>query len=460
MAVNLKRSVSNPVARDIGNLEIQGRVVSKTINLPMFTNNRNAVWGAVEQLRKDSYPFATISFTANRHVFKLEVANCFKFSYAPYNLTDLICRVVRIEEDNLSSENIIVHAVEDVFSVANAITSYSAHGQHTVPRPDYAVAPFTNQLVDEAPYVLTDEIEIIPLSCRASKLDLGFSVYMSIDGGNSYSFLEAVENLKPYGTLVGTYPASTFTIDDTVGCIIDFEEDASLVETITWAEALAGEGNTALLGDELISFQTITPVAGSQYELTHVIRGRFGTVKQDHAEGTPFYFIGNRLTTVKAPSILAGADLKFKFVPYNIQRAGDIADAVALDLSVAGKALSPYRPVNFVANGSNYAARYTGDIVLEWSPRHRGEGAGIGTPGVALSSSTREGLFKIEVWVSESKVREVTDLDAVTWTYTEAMNLSDNGTLADSVTFLLSNFRVDGGVTYTSEQASVVCKKT
>jgi hypothetical protein len=41
---------------------------------------------------------------------------------------------------------------------------------------------------------------------------------------------------------------------------------------------------------------------------------------------------------------------------------------------------------------------------------------------------------------SGSKVRTKTDIDDLSWTYTEAMNISDNGGLANEIIFKLKNY--------------------
>ena len=95
------------------------------------------------------------------------------------------------------------------------------------------------------------------------------------------------------------------------------------------------------------------------------------------------------------------------------------------------------------------------DIVLTWSARKRGTGAGIGVPGVILPASDHEGLFKIEVYVNDILVRTITGIDALTWTYTEAMNIEDNGALADEIEFRLYNY-ID---LYISNAVTVIVKK-
>ena len=463
MAINLRKSISNPNALDPGNIEVQSRIASKTIQLSLFTTNENAVWAAKQQLMKESYPSALISIPVNRNLFRLQVGDCFKFSYALYNISNMICRVLMIEEESLNSENIVVHAIEDFYSVANFITEYTPPIIVPDPIDPYVVlSPFVHQIVDEAPYLMTSDIEVIPIAARVSDVNLGMYVYLSFDGGDSYSLIGTAANLRPYGTLVGNYSSSTYTIDDTVGFIIDFSnDDVNSIESITWPNVLAATANNAMLGNELITFQTITPVSGTQYKIDGIIRGRLDTAKVDHLEGEDFYWIGSfNISSVTHQEIIAGADRKFKLVPYNINSTGSLSSATVIDLSIEGRAKKPYVPRNFIANGSSFASRYVDDIVLTWSHRYRGRGAGIGTPGEILPDTDIEGSFGIAVLVAGVGKRYVSLSGATTYTYTEANNIADNGTLASEVVFKLSNNRSEDGFMYKSDEVEVTCKKS
>ena len=460
MAIDFKRSIAVPLASDVGNRVTQGMVVSKTINLPLFTTNENAVWASRQQLLKESFPFALVDVVVNRSLFKLEVGDCFTYSYSKYGISNMVCRILRIEEEDLASERIIIHAMEDVFGVTSSITEYVDPTDHATGPPSYVLEPFVYQKVIEAPYVSSlSVIKVTPIACRVTDQDLGLNAYMSIDGGASYSLIGAAANIKPYGSLVGTY-SETYTLDTDVGFTIDFVDDVELIETVTWSEVFSGMKNVAVLGDEIISFKSIEPISGTQYKLEGIVRARFGSKKVAHSEEESFFCFGFNTISMEHSEIISGVERKFKLVPYSIKYVGDISEAVPLDLTIEGQAKAPYFLVNFMANGGNYAARYSADIVLTWSPRYRGKGAGSGVPGVVIADSNCEGLFEIEVWVSEVKVRTTTEIDAVTWTYTEAMSISDNTTLPDIVTFKIVNYRVEGGVTHSSEQVTVVCKKS
>ena len=462
MAVDFKKSISDPIAVDVGNYVTQGRIVSKTIQLASFTNNENAVWAAKRQLQKGSYPFAFISVTVNRNLFRLQVGDCFKFSYSKYGISNMICRVLQVQEENLESEKIVIHAVEDIFGISNTITEYSDPTGHAQQAASYSLTPFTHQKVVEALYVFSEDIKVIPLACREEDLDLGFDVHLSIDGGASYLSIGRIPDLKPYGTLVGSYPVDTYTIDEDVGFTIDFVKGVSLIETTTWSSVFTAQVNNAVLGNEVISFKSITPVAGSQYKLEGIIRGRFGTQKVVHAADEEFWFLGESLNSVEHAEII-GSDRKFKLVPYNIKNTGDISESTPIDLTIEGLAKKPYVPINFMANGSSFAARYSyfRDVTLTWSPRYRGKGAGIGIPGIVLADVDREGYFRIEVWIYGVKVRETAGgLDTTTWVYLREMAMEDNaGTLPSEITFKLLNWRIEDGVLYESDQIEISCKE-
>jgi len=462
MAVDFRENVSDPYAVDLGNKTIQEMTASKTVQFAMFTTNDNAVWGSVQQLRKESYPFALMSFPVNRNAFRYQVGDCFKWSYTRYGITDMVCRVLQIEEESLESENIIIHAMQDIYSVTNGITVFTDPVDNATPPTDYSISPFVNQVILEAPYSLTGgTTKIIPLASRESPLDAGFYVHMSVDNGVSYNMIGTSINLQPYGTLQADY-GTTYTVDEITGFEIDFEADGNLIESVTWPDVYSGNRNTAILGDEIISFKTITPVTETKYKIEDIIRGRFGTQKIEHLAGEDFWIISKNIDMFSDVEIAPGAGRKFKLVPYNIKKSGSIANAGSTYLYMGGRASKPYKTPNFNAEGASFNSLYaTGnDITLEWSPTYKGKGAGVGTAGNAvITDEDFEGLYRIEVWVSSVMVRETVDIDALTWDYTNAMNVADNTTPADEIEFRLYNYIVDGGFTYECDMVNVTCYK-
>ena len=273
--IDIKQSTASPVSKDIGNRTIQKKVVSKTIKYPFFTTNENAVWAGNNALRIGSYPLAQVSFPCNRRLFKYQVGDVFKFSYSKYGISSMVLRVIRIEEDELSSEKIVVTAQEDIYSAKRLIVQQRILTDHAAPDTVYTVDPLTKEDVVENPYLASSNTVCTPIAVRNSDLIEGFDVHISVDGGTSYNYVGRVHNLIPYGTLVGTYSGDTYTIDTINGFTINFESGVDQINSITWATTFPSTINRALLGSEIISFKDITPISGTQYKIENIAIGEY-----------------------------------------------------------------------------------------------------------------------------------------------------------------------------------------
>lgn len=454
------------LTNDPANLGIVGRVNSKTIRLMMFTTPRNGVWAADRALKGEAYPLAHVTLTVNRDQFRTEPGDLFKFNYAKRGIANMVCRVQGVSEEDLAdSEKIVVNAMEDVDYISTQLAGIGSGGVGSeAPVESTELDDLVNVKVVEGNYVsIGEDIAVIPIASKELGIEVGYLVYMSIDGGTSYDKIGQVTVWGVYGTLVAAYPSTTYQIDDQVGFEVEFdcpETELDKIQTVTREYLLTGK-NMALLGDEIISFQTVTPVTATKLKLDGIYRGRFDTVRESHSPGTKFYFIGEEYwNSIKNSNMIVGTTRKFKFVPYSSDYVSSIVDATELSLEIEGRAKTPYMPINILGNGGFFNPLYIGDIVLLWEVRVRGTGAGIGDADTVIDATpVWEGLFKVEVWVSSVLVRTVEAIDAQTWTYTSAMNTTDNGSLASAVVFKVSNYLEDGGITYESDQNEITVTK-
>ncbi len=458
VSIDFKESVVQ--ANDMANRSIVGLNLSRSVRYMLHTITSNAMWVADKILRNAAYPLAQVSFPANRNLFRLEVGDPFKFTYEQYSIDPLICRVVQIREDNIESESIWVEAIEDLNYVTSNVVTQPAPG--LAETEDLSLDDLTNIEIQEAPFVIAgDNIRIIPLAAREAVTSLGYNLYISIDGGTSYTLLENIPVFNPYGTLDSGYPDTTYTLDDTVGFNITFTNDDVDIINSTTRSALFGGTNLAMLGSEIITFQTITPVSGNTYTIENVYRGRFDTDKQSHTAGTDFWFLGlSNYRVVNSPDLVLGTTRYFKMVPYNIAQSGSVATAASDSLLIEGRAKKPYPALGLKANGTTWNPQYTSDTVLTWNTRERALWAGMTAPESQVDAApTWEGYFKIEVIVSSVIVRTATAINDDTWAYTSGMNTTDNGALADTVTFRLYNYITTGGITYTSVYREIIVNK-
>lgn len=445
--------------RDIANQELVGKVNHKTIKMGMFAVPANVAWSADQFLKRAAYPLASYSFPANRNVFRWDPGDAFILNYTPYSISGKVCRVVVLTEDDAESEVITVNALEDIHYLATETNFTAVEGDPDI--RDVSVDALVTTDVFGAPYVLVGEArEIISVAARETGTELGYQLFMSIDGGTSYSRIGIVKQYTFYGTLDDEYLSSTYQIDDEFGFQITFSAESQItaIETTTREHLLTGK-YIALLGDELLSFQTITPVSGTTYKIENIFRGRFDTEKVTHAAASPFWLLGLSFFGILAHAdLLVGESRKFKMVPYNSMSSGSLSAAVVVDHTITGRALTPYRPDNLAADGKGIRPTYTGgdDIVLTWRARIRGADW---ADFECNAPSTWEGYFEVEVWVATVLVRTTSGINAVTWTYTNTMNVADNGAAASSIEFRIKNFTDVTGRRYSSTQDTLVVTK-
>lgn len=467
-AIDYKPALGNPTSIDHANIEIQGMRVSRTVKMGLFTVNENAVRQGDYILSRESYPVARVRFPANRNLFRLQPGDVFKFVYPKYGITEMICRVVTIEEEDVTTEKILVTATEESIHATKPITEYTEPPNYRVKRSADSIAVLTPVGVIEGSYALTEgeEISLIFLAPQKTGDELGYRIYMSQDGTEYYELTDT-SDFQPWGTLAEAYPVTT-TIDEEQGLLINFDsrQDTDALQSISYTELL-GARNTAIIGDEIISFQTVTPVTTTQYRLMGVYRGRWGSVHKSHSIGENFYFLGSTLTKIQHYSFTAGATRYFKLVPYSERSTGSLASASIITHTFTGQAFTPYEVINLKANGDNYWPIYYGlpspdDIVLTWNGRVRGEGTGIGDPAVVVDDpATFEGSFRAKFYVEDSLVRTADNLSEETYTYTAANILADNGNYPSHITAKVSNFIVGAGsIEYESETTDLLIRRS
>lgn len=145
---NYRESISDPTAQNVANQKIQGRVVSKTIDVNLFARNENAVWAAQEVLRKESYPGAELKAQVNRDAFYLQPGDVFAFSYAPYGLQEVIFRLNRIEEESIETDEISISAEEEYTAVAETMELPPPPTDRSSAAPSYVLSGTPQETVE------------------------------------------------------------------------------------------------------------------------------------------------------------------------------------------------------------------------------------------------------------------------------------------------------------------------
>ena len=163
-----------------------------------------------------------------------------------------------------------------------------------------------------------------------------------------------------YGALAEAYPADTLAVDDTRGLLYrPYKEDPSF-GPVSRAE-LFGARRMALVGDELMLFQTVVLEGSETTRLSGVVRGYMNTPIQTHAAGAAIWVFRHpgEENTVQGLPIGTHA-VKLRPVSGDEVLGADRVDG--LPFAVTGKAMFPW-PV------AGLRAVRTGDsVAVSWSP--------------------------------------------------------------------------------------------
>ena len=457
--LNIKESVV--MSEDLGSKSVVG-TISKAARFMMFATTANAQWAADRIIKESSYPLAEVAIETNRKLFRYEPGDLFKLPYSRYNISGMICRCVNIQEEDLLSGKIIVSALEDPSYAGQSIPEdfdIPVGGSETEGPAQFPAVPLNYFEVREAPYVLVgDEIQVLVYAGRETGWEAGYTLYMSLDAGLSFGSIQDVNSFAVQGILATDYTNLTNIIDDDIGFDVYLpSHSADILQTCTRAELFTSK-NLAVIGDEIITWETITPYGSDdRFKIEGIYRMRWGTAKSYHPAGTNFYFLGGgRYAQVTSPEFVLGFTPMFKAVPYTSVAVGSIEYALPRAIEITGIAREPYDPANLSANGVSVDPTYATDIDLAWNPRVRGDGAGLENPDYYTDEeNTWEGLFEVQTYVSSALVRTTTGIDNDHFIYTSAMNISDNGSLAASVEFWLRNYIEVTGQTYYSDWVKI-----
>jgi hypothetical protein len=161
--------------------------------------------------------------------------------------------------------------------------------------------------------------------------------------------------------------------------------------------AMLAGANAAVLGDEIIQYQTATLLSGSRWRLSGLLRGRFGTPITGHAVGDRFVVLSAeglyRVTTLLNA---VGAESLFRCVTFGSSPA-DAAEQAFTHTAASQKPLAPVH-LGIGSNGDGYLAH--------WVRRTRIGGAWRDSADVPMGEFSEQ--YRVRVLDGATVVEEVT----------------------------------------------------
>jgi hypothetical protein len=258
----------------------------------------------------------------------------------------------------------------------------------------------------------------------------GCSLYWSRDGGTTYQLLDVTNDPATYGTVALATPAppanvNTAVFDNTTTITVSITT-GSPPTTTTDADVLGG-ANAAFVGQEVIQFGVVTPLGGSSYRLSHLLRGQRGTDAfwGSHGINETFLVIDpGQVNRVDLDETYRGKTIFFKGVTAN----QTLASTSAQSLFITGDEWNPYSGVQGVG-----VRNMSLDITVTWKWRTRSGGQLRDMSDVTDPDAPE--VFSIDVLSGVTVVRTISAGPNPTFTYTAAQQTADFGSTQANIHF-------------------------
>jgi len=168
---------------------------------------------------------------------------------------------------------------------------------------------------------------------------------------------------------------------------------SGMLTSATEEEFLSGK-NLALIGDEIIQFQRAKLLQSNQYQLSHLIRRKFGSPEAGSAVGQRFVLLDQAIVSMPVPDELIGSNIQLGFIS-----SGHNMDMMQqLDCHYGAKCLQPLPPVHIRCGVRG------GALNISWCRRSRYNGAW--RSGVDLPLMEEKEGYLLELIGNESLVMQ------------------------------------------------------
>jgi hypothetical protein len=351
---------SSVTVQDIALLASQGTSIGTTIQYPGFSNGDNAVYAASRDLQALSTPLFTCTLTLTRAGSELSIGDPFVLSWDDYGIESVVMRVTEMKFGGINNSQIVISAVQDIFSVSDAVM---------VPPPvtDW-ISPATEpQAVTEYDYFEAGYWDILFFDSKATADAVAYgSGYLGITAkapsSDSYYATLYVKGPSGYESKGRLEFAPYTTLAQPM-----VETDTELYFTSLYDYTYA-IGKYIRVGDECMVIDTVDTV-NSKFT---VGRGVLDTLPQRHATSTPVYFPGVESATSNT-LYATGSNISAKLCTVTMQGTLDLDDAPVMSQSVFGRAALPYPPARFKINGVFFGttASAAAGLTLAWVHRDR-----------------------------------------------------------------------------------------
>lgn len=429
--------------QDIASIQRQGGVVGTTVQYPGISNAVLAQRVALRDLKQLSQPLAKVTLVVNQDGARLNIGDVFKFTWQPYGIVAMVLRVVRLSFGELTDSKIRIEAVEDVFSMPNAV--YATPPSTGWVEPISFPAPCPAQWAYEVPYyqVVSEVVGEIPSILRdISPLD-GMAALLGVRPSDDALAYHAwsLDTAVPADRGQGAFAPSAL-----LGAPLPRAVSAVVVAVTAGVDLeFARLGGFAIIDEEWFKVVAVDTL-GSTVSLERAV---LDTVPAAHMLGARIYFV---LPHFVRPEYVVGEIAQFKLCPKTPRGELDIGLATLLQLPIQQRFARPYPPANVQINGAYYPQAIQGALLVTWAERNRiNQTAGIVlqstgniTPEVGQTTSLR-------IYDEANVLRHsYTGLTTQSLSYTQTDLMADGAPASNLLRLEIESSRTDAAGTLSS----------
>ncbi|NCD07803.1 MAG: hypothetical protein EOL98_00005, partial [Negativicutes bacterium] len=258
-----------------------------------------------------------------------------------------------------------------------------------------------------------------------STLYYGTALYKTVDGGESYSLVQQLDARGTIGTAVNALPSGPTEVWDFKN-VLTVELICGELESRTEAAVLNGY-NAALVGNEIIQFQTAILVAAQVYELSGLLRGKLST-----EDGLETHIAGERFVLLASDEIgllVETADdwdepRNYKYGPQTVE----ILDAAYVNVThtSTGRIAQCWSPCHITATRDG-----EGNLNITWVRRARENHEWLDKKEVPLVESYEQ--YEIDIYDDNGIVAQTFVTSTPALEYSAADQLSALGSVKDAI---------------------------
>lgn len=366
-------------AQDMGNIGIQGGVISETREYYGIRNPFLAQYVANRDVRAVGYPLFSCQIKVNRSEWNARPGDVRKFSWEEDLVSQIVVRVMSVDYGKPGDREITLDVTEDIFAIEKA--KYGAPqttrwvNVEQPPTQLDAQASFTAPL----PSLIRGGADIDDIDNDAPSVVA--ALFADEDGDKPSAIEVHTEYVKPNGV---TKVGKTSQILPTYSSLLmeDLIQESSSTLSKNQIEAIvrgtAESGTFLMLGFQEKTSEII--MLDSYNEDTKrwtVARGMWDTVPLEWPRGVRLWLYPETASTVDPKERVSGEETTYYFLPKTSLGVLEFDDAVPLAVTFTDRPFAPFRPANCQLDGQGFGgvvdrvAPYPTEFVATWANRNR-----------------------------------------------------------------------------------------